>query len=245
MKLKRVFLTIFSVMCIFAITFSCAVAAESFYTSKSALVSENFESGRIADSVFDPRLGDVRYSLVYDNDRKINGKFSAVSPQGISNYNIFMASDSSRLVLGSQKTYSVIFRIKVIESFTNNGNFYIETRANDNNFRYWRFHSDGSEWECGAKGADDGSWRDWYLYDKTTSYVDYINDYYLIKFTFTTSSAGYSIKFGVNCDGGKGQVAIDDIMVFEGSRTAKPQKAVKEDYATEENTIYTESVMID
>ena len=218
----------------------CPVGAIAEQTVANALLSEDFENAVAGGSSF---VGaDSSYTITYDFDKKINGKMSALSPSNITGYSLFMQTDSRLLVLGAKQKCSVLAKVKVTEAFVGDGNFYIEVGADGDNFRYLRIGGDYSVRECGAKGGDDGSYKDWYIYDKTTSFVKKYADYALVKFTFVTSCGGYAVKFGINRANGVGQIAVDDVQIFGGDNVTTQSEAVKVPYRPDGNTVYTEAV---
>ena len=230
-------------MLLIAVLFSISVwplFAIADETSVVPLFSEDFENTQVGSKSL---VGaDSTYALTYDMNKKINGKMSALSPANVDGYSLFMQTDSRVLVLGAKQKYSVVAKIKVTEAFVGGGNFYIEVGADGDNFRYLRLNGNYSILECGAKGADDGSYKDWYIYDKTTSFVQRCDDYALVKFTFIASCGGYAVKFGINRANGRGQIAVDDVQIYRGDNVATQTEAVKVPYEPSENTTYTDEV---
>lgn len=242
-KNKFIFIIVILIVAIFKVNENQTNTLNaSFYTENEPLFSEDFEDNNRFTSFFNPQYDDVYYEITNTYSEKINGVYSAVSPKNIDGYKIILSTDPSKIILGANKTYSVVFKAKVIEKF-DGGNFYIEVGDDSNlNFRYWRFDDKGNELECGAKGADDGTFKDWYLYNKTSSFIDYIDDYFLIKFTFITSSDNYRIKIGVNANNQKGRIAVDDIKLYEGSKIQRQQIAIKKEDGDEGKIKYTETI---
>lgn len=236
--MKKLLAVIFVAVVLWNVAFCSPLAVAD--GDVTPLLSEDFEPTQKSNKFF---IGaDSTYTLTCEMSKKINGKMSALSPSNISGYSLFMQTDSRALVLGAKQKYSVVAKIKVTESFVGDGNFYVEVGADGNNFRYLRFGGDYSMRECGAKGGDDGSFKDWYLYDKTTSYIKVKGDYAIVKFTFTTSCGGYAVKFGINRADGKGQIAVDDVQIYRGDNVANQTESVKEPYTPDVETRYTETV---
>ena len=236
--IKRIFCFLsFLLMIPFLPTTLKASSINSVITNEiTPLLNEDFEKANLSTSAFKaPITSSWKDGFAY-NDDTINGKFSFYSPSNMG-WDTFLQTDSSLFYIGGQQKITITLKVKILEALPNDGFFYIEGYADDVNFRYLRVDTNGNLLQSGAKGADDGSFKDWYIYQTGSALTKkYADNSIFVKFTFTTSCEGYAIKLCLNTGTERrGRVVVDDINIYSGDKFNIPSENVKESYVPSGN----------